>query len=314
MARAPTGAGRRAQRGAGGARRRRLRPAGLLRLRPPHPGARPAGRRRPPVHQLPHHRPLLPHPVVPPDRAEPPQQRHGTGGRAGHRLPRLRRHHPPGQRLPERDPRGPTGTPPTRSASGTWPPSSRATWPPPAGTGRWDGASSASTASSAGETHQFVPALVSDNHQVPPPRTPEEGYHLTEDLVDNAIGLVTDLRAIDADKPFFLYLCPGACHSPHQSPRGVDRPRTRGRFDQGLGRLAPADLRPPAGRRGAARRHRTLAPARLGAGLGLAVGGHPAALRPLHGGLRRLPGPHRPPAGPAGRLPGGAPATSTTPS
>ncbi|MGA2522292.1 MAG: sulfatase-like hydrolase/transferase [Acidimicrobiales bacterium] len=59
-----------------------------------------------------------------------------------------------------------------------------------------------------GETHQFVPALVSDNHQVPPPRTPEDGYHLTEDLVDHAVGLVKDLRAIDPDKPFFLYFCP----------------------------------------------------------------------------------------------------------
>jgi len=83
-----------------------------------------------------------------------------------------------------------------------------------------------------GETHQFVPALVSDNHQVLPPATPEEGYHLTEDLVDTAIGFVSDLRAIDTDKPFFLYFCPGACHSPHQSPRPwIDK--YRGRFDQG---------------------------------------------------------------------------------
>ena len=104
-----------------------------------------------------------------------------------------------------------------------------------------------------GETHQFVPALVEDNHQVPPPRTPEEGYHLTEDLVDNAIGMVTDLRAIDADKPFFLYLCPGACHSPHQSPPAWRR-RERGRFDQGwdvwrqqtFDRQLAAGLLPPA--------------------------------------------------------------------
>jgi arylsulfatase len=83
-----------------------------------------------------------------------------------------------------------------------------------------------------GETHQFVPALVADNHQVPPPRTPEEGYHLTEDLVDTAIEFVGDLRAIDADKPFFLYFCPGACHSPHQAPAPWIE-RYRGRFDRG---------------------------------------------------------------------------------
>ncbi|HLG92736.1 MAG TPA: sulfatase-like hydrolase/transferase, partial [Acidimicrobiales bacterium] len=51
-----------------------------------------------------------------------------------------------------------------------------------------------------GETHQFVPALVSDNHQVLPPRTPEEGYHLTEDLVDHALSFVRDLVVVDPDK------------------------------------------------------------------------------------------------------------------
>ncbi|MDE3086671.1 MAG: arylsulfatase [Acidobacteriota bacterium] len=83
-----------------------------------------------------------------------------------------------------------------------------------------------------GETHQFVPALISDNHQVPPPRTPEEGYHLTEDLVDRATGMLRDLRAVDPDKPFFMWFCPGACHSPHQAPRPyIDG--YRGAFDAG---------------------------------------------------------------------------------
>jgi arylsulfatase len=83
-----------------------------------------------------------------------------------------------------------------------------------------------------GETHQFAPALVADNHQVEPPRTIAEGYHLTEDLVDRAVGLVRDLRAIDAEKPFFLYFCTGACHSPHQAPPEWIA-RYRGRFDRG---------------------------------------------------------------------------------
>lgn len=83
-----------------------------------------------------------------------------------------------------------------------------------------------------GETHQFVPALVSDNHQVEPPGTYEDGYHLTEDLVDHAVSFISDLRAVDTDKPFFLYFCPGACHSPHQAPRSwIDR--YAGAFDQG---------------------------------------------------------------------------------
>lgn len=83
-----------------------------------------------------------------------------------------------------------------------------------------------------GETHQFVPALVSDNHQIHPPRGYEEGYHLTEDLVDQAIGFVKDMRAVDDHKPFFLYFCPGACHAPHQAPPEWIA-RYRGRFDAG---------------------------------------------------------------------------------
>jgi len=84
----------------------------------------------------------------------------------------------------------------------------------------------------SGETHQNAPALVCDNHQIAPPRTIAEGYHLSEDLVDQASTLVRDLRAIDADKPFFLYLATGACHSPHQAPpEFLDR--YRGRFAAG---------------------------------------------------------------------------------
>ncbi|HLM96260.1 MAG TPA: arylsulfatase [Acidimicrobiales bacterium] len=83
-----------------------------------------------------------------------------------------------------------------------------------------------------GETHQYVPALVEDNHRIPPPRRPEDGYHLTEDLVDHALGLVKGLRAVDPAKPFFLYFCPGACHAPHQAPPPWIE-RYRGAFDGG---------------------------------------------------------------------------------
>jgi arylsulfatase len=83
-----------------------------------------------------------------------------------------------------------------------------------------------------GETDQFHPALVHDNHAIDPPRTPEEGYHLTEDLADHAIQYVRDLRAASPDKPFFLWFTPGACHAPHQAPRDHIE-RYRGHFDQG---------------------------------------------------------------------------------
>jgi arylsulfatase A-like enzyme len=102
---------------------------------------------------------------------------------------------------------------------------SRATWPLARGFDRWYGFH-------GGETHQFVPALYHDNHAIRPPRSVEDGYHLTEDLADRAIEFLGDLRAADADKPFFLYFATGACHSPHQPPPRW-RERYRDRFDAG---------------------------------------------------------------------------------
>ena len=61
---------------------------------------------------------------------------------------------------------------------------------------------------------------------------PEEGYHLTEDLVDHAVEFINDHRSIYPQRPFFLYFALGATHSPHQAPREyIDR--YRGAFDQG---------------------------------------------------------------------------------
>ena len=88
---------------------------------------------------------------------------------------------------------------------------SRATWPLGRGFDRWYGFH-------GGETHQFVPALYHDNHAVRPPRSLEEGYHLSADLADRAIEYLGDLRAVDDRLPFFLYFATGACHSPHHAP------------------------------------------------------------------------------------------------
>lgn len=83
-----------------------------------------------------------------------------------------------------------------------------------------------------GETHQMVPALIHDSHHVDPPADADDGYHLTTDLVDRSIEYLEDLRNVDVDKPWFLYLAPGACHSPHQTPPGWVE-RYHGRFDRG---------------------------------------------------------------------------------
>jgi len=83
-----------------------------------------------------------------------------------------------------------------------------------------------------GETDQFHPELIHDNHPVEPPGTPEDGYHLSEDLVDHAIRLVHDTTSIRPDRPFFMYLAFGATHAPHQAPPSFLE-KYRGRFDHG---------------------------------------------------------------------------------
>jgi arylsulfatase A-like enzyme len=52
---------------------------------------------------------------------------------------------------------------------------------------------------SRGDTHQYYPDLVYDNHQVEPPKTPEEGCHLTADLADKAIRFIADLKQVAPD-------------------------------------------------------------------------------------------------------------------
>jgi len=81
-------------------------------------------------------------------------------------------------------------------------------------------------------TDQFHPELTEDNHRVDPPYGREEGYHLTEDLVDHAISFVNDQTSCAPDRPFLLYLAPGATHSPHQAPDEYLR-RQRGRYEVG---------------------------------------------------------------------------------
>jgi arylsulfatase A-like enzyme len=83
-----------------------------------------------------------------------------------------------------------------------------------------------------GETHQYYPELVYDNHQVEPPKTPEEGYHVTEDLVDKAISFIADSKQVAPDKPFFMYFCTGAMHAPHHV-RKEWSDKYKGQFDDG---------------------------------------------------------------------------------
>ena len=83
-----------------------------------------------------------------------------------------------------------------------------------------------------GETDQFSPSLTEDNHHIDPPAKPDDGYHLSEDLVDNFLAMVGDLKGVRPDRPFFAYVPFGATHAPHQAPQEYLE-KYRGKFDEG---------------------------------------------------------------------------------
>lgn len=86
-----------------------------------------------------------------------------------------------------------------------------------------------------GDANQWAPELVRDNSYVEPPATPEQGYHLTEDLADEAIRMVVNQQTSAPGKPFFLYFATGAMHAPHHVPKPW-ADAYAGRFDAGWDR------------------------------------------------------------------------------
>ena len=83
-----------------------------------------------------------------------------------------------------------------------------------------------------GDTHQYYPELVRDNSQTEPEKTPEEGYHLTVDLVEKAKAMIADAKQVAPNKPFFMYFCTGAMHAPHHVPKEW-ADKYKGQFDDG---------------------------------------------------------------------------------
>ena len=83
-----------------------------------------------------------------------------------------------------------------------------------------------------GESNSWYPDLVYDNHQVDPPGTPDDGYHLSKDISDRAIEFIRDSKVVDPAKPFFMYLASQAGHAPHHAPREWIE-KYAGRFDMG---------------------------------------------------------------------------------
>lgn len=103
--------------------------------------------------------------------------------------------------------------------------SSKRTWPTGRGFERYYGFL-------GGETNQWYPQLVYDEHFIEQPYTPAEGYHLSKDLVDKSIEFIQDSKQINPEKPWLMYLAFGANHAPHHAPKEwVDK--YKGKFDMG---------------------------------------------------------------------------------
>jgi len=83
-----------------------------------------------------------------------------------------------------------------------------------------------------GETNNWYPDLVEDNHFIEPPSTPEEGYHLSKDLADQALRMLRNQQASNPSKPWYMWFCPGANHAPHHAPEEYIA-KYRGAFDDG---------------------------------------------------------------------------------
>ena len=87
-----------------------------------------------------------------------------------------------------------------------------------------------------GETNQWYPAIYEGTTPMEQGKSPEEGYHFTEDMTNKAIGWVRQQKALMPDKPFFMYFAPGATHAPHHVPKEwIDK--YKGKFDGGWDKL-----------------------------------------------------------------------------
>ena len=226
-------------------RRHGVRSPGLLRWPRAHAAHRPARRGRPALLEHAHDGPLLADALVHPHRPQPSLERHGGDHRDLDRLPGLRRHHPLRERVPLRDP-------PREGLRDD---------------GRRQVAPDACRADQRGRAlrplaarprlrsllrlsrRRHAPVLPGAGPRQPPGRAaeePEQGYHLTEDLVDKAIQFIGDVHVVAPDKPFFMYFCTGAMHAPHHVPKEWSD-KYKGKFDMGWDK-APRGRLPTPGR------------------------------------------------------------------
>ena len=289
LARAAAREGGRAERALHRAGRHRLRPDGLLRQPDQDAEHRCAGRQRPALQQHAHHGAVLADALVHPDRAQPPLERDVLHHRRLHRLSRRQRQHPVRERLALGDP----------AAEGLQHLRARQVAPDAR---RSDLGGRPVRPLAAGPRLRALLRLPRRRHppvlpgaglrqpRVEPEKTPEEGYHLTEDLADKAISFIADAKQVAPNKPFFMYFCPGAGSRAAPRAEGMGR-QVQGPVRRRLGRLPREDVRAPEGAGHHPEGRRALAPRPRRAGLGHALGRREEALRPHDGSVRRLPRP-----------------------
>lgn len=87
-----------------------------------------------------------------------------------------------------------------------------------------------------GMCDQFNPELIRDNTPVYQQKSAADGYHITEDLADNAIEYIQNQVNAYPEQPFFLYFAPGAMHAPHHVPLEY-ADRYKGKFDAGWDKI-----------------------------------------------------------------------------
>lgn len=83
-----------------------------------------------------------------------------------------------------------------------------------------------------GETNNWYPDLAEDNTFIEQPYGPEDGYHLSKDLADQALKMLRDQQSTNPSKPWYMWFCPGANHAPHHSPAEYAE-KYKGAFDDG---------------------------------------------------------------------------------
>jgi arylsulfatase A-like enzyme len=92
-----------------------------------------------------------------------------------------------------------------------------------------------------GEANQWYPTLYEGNTPTEPEKTPEEGYHLVDDMATKAIKWIGQQKSLLPDKPFFIYFAPGATHAPHHVPKEW-ADKYKGKFDEGWDKLRELTL------------------------------------------------------------------------